>query len=224
MDALMKSKIKIYAILILVFSTGLFLAYGTGTFYPNKWTVKSIAENIKYEMRNEWKSLGLKEPSIEYNNNNEFVKSVNRCIQWVNFNLDPDKRIPRQIILSMAVLETGYGKSRFAIEGNNLFGIRTWNPEAPQLKAKGNPDAEWGVKAYPTKCASVQDMIEIINRHPAYEGFRKAREEQYFSNSINLNILVDELHKWSTNPDYAKLVKSKIGKVNEILDDTTRDL
>ena len=63
-----KSKIKIYAILILVFSTGLFLAYGAGTFNPNKWTVKSIAENIKYEMRTEWKSLGLKEPSIEYNN------------------------------------------------------------------------------------------------------------------------------------------------------------
>ena len=49
-----KSKIKIYAILILVFSTGLFLAYGAGTFNPNKWTVKSIAENIKYEMRTEW--------------------------------------------------------------------------------------------------------------------------------------------------------------------------
>ena len=86
-----KSKIKIYAILFLVFSTGLFLAYGAGTFNPNKWTVKSIAENIKYEMRTEWKSLGLKEPSIEYNNNNEFVRSVNRCIQWVNFNLDPEK-------------------------------------------------------------------------------------------------------------------------------------
>ena len=219
-----KSKIKIYAILILVFSTGLFLAYGAGTFNPNKWTVKSIAENIKYEMRTEWKSLGLKEPSIEYNNNNEFVRSVNRCIQWVNFNLDPEKRIPREIILSMAVLETGYGKSRFALEGNNLFGIRTWSKDVPQLKAKGNPDAVWGVKAYPTKCASVIDMIDIINRHPAYEGFRIAREEQFFNNSINLELLVDELHKWSTNPEYVTLVKSKIKRVNDILDDTTRDL
>ena len=219
-----KSKIKIYAILILVFSTGLFLAYGAGTFNPNKWTVKSIAENIKYEMRTEWKSLGLKEPSIEYNNNNEFVRSVNRCIQWVNFNLDPEKRIPREIILSMAVLETGYGKSRFALEGNNLFGIRTWSKDVPQLKAKGNPDAVWGVKAYPTKCASVKDMIDIINRHPAYEGFRIAREEQFFNNSINLELLVDELHKWSTNPEYVTLVKSKIKRVNDILDDTTTDL
>ena len=220
----MKKKIKIYLILGSIFLTGLAVSYGAGTFQPNKWTVKSIAEKIKFEMRTEWKELGLKEPSIEYNNNNEFVRSVNRCIQWVNFNLDPDKRIPREIILSMAVLETGYGKSRFAIEGNNLFGIRTWSKDVPQLKAKGNPDAEWGVKAYPTKCASVKDMIDIINRHPAYEGFRIAREEQFFTNSINVNLLVDELHKWSTNPEYVSLVKSKIKKVNDILDDTTRDL
>jgi len=220
----MKNKIKFYAILSLIFSLGLFISFSVGTFIPNKWTIKSLVESVKFEMREEWKSLGLKEPSIEYNSNIEFITSVNRCIQWVNFNLDPDQRIPREIILSMAVLETGYGKSRFAIEGNNLFGIRTWNPEAPQLKAKGNPDAEWGVKAYPTKCASVKDMVDIINRHHAYEGFRILREEQFLNNAINVNTLVDELHKWSTNPDYAMLVKSKIKKVNEILDDTSRDI
>ena len=52
----------------------------------------------------------------------------------------------------MAVLETGYGTSRFAKEANNLFGIRTWDKNAPQLKAKENPNASWGVKKYPTKC------------------------------------------------------------------------
>lgn len=217
-------KIKIYLILGIVFLTGLVISYGVGTFQPNKWTIKSLVESVKFEMREEWKSLGLKEPSIEYNSNIEFITSVNRCIQWVNFNLDPDQRIPREIILSMAVLETGYGKSRFAIEGNNLFGIRTWNPKAPQLKAKGNPDAAWGVKAYSTKCESVKDMIDIINKLHAYEGFRILREEQFFNNTINVDLLVDELHKWSTNPDYVSLVKSKIKKVNNILDDASRDI
>lgn len=217
-------KIKIYIILGVVFLSGLVVSYSVGTFQPNKWTIRSIVESVKFEMREEWKSLGLKEPSIEYNSNIEFITSVNRCIQWVNFNLDPDQRIPREIILSMAVLETGYGKSRFAIEGNNLFGIRTWNPEAPQLKAKGNPDAVWGVKAYSTKCESVKDMINIINKLNAYEGFRILREEQFFNNTINVDLLVDELHKWSTNPDYVSLVKSKIKKVNDILDDASRDI
>ena len=45
-------------------------------------------------------------------------------------------RIQRNNFIAMAVLETGYGTSRFAIEGNNLFGIRTWDPETLQLKAK----------------------------------------------------------------------------------------
>ena len=46
------------------------------------------------------------------------------------FGLEPLKEF-REIIHAMAVLETGYGTSRFAIEGNNLFGIRTWDPETP---------------------------------------------------------------------------------------------
>ena len=69
-----------------------------------------------------------------------------------------------------------------------------------------------------------KDLIDIINMHPAYEGFRIAREVQFFNISINLELLVDELHKWSTNPEYVTLVKSKIKRVNDILDDTTRDL
>ena len=61
------------------------------------------------------------------------------------------------------VIVTGYGTSRFAKEANNLFGIRTWDKNAPQLKAKENPNASWGVKKYPTKCLSVKNMINIIN-------------------------------------------------------------
>ena len=45
-------------------------------------------------------------------------------------------------------------------------------------KIKENPGAEWGVKKYKTKCASVKDMVDIVNRHSAYEGFRIEREQQ----------------------------------------------
>ena len=33
------------------------------------------------------------------------------------------------MIIGQAALESGWGKSRFATEGNNLFGIRTWKEE-----------------------------------------------------------------------------------------------
>ena len=100
----------------------------------------------------------------------------------------------------MAVLETGYGESRFAKEGNNLFGIRTWNPKVPQLKPKRFAKAKFGVKKYETKCDSVLDMIEIINRQSAYEGFRIVRAEQLKTGVTDLDKQIDELHKWSTNP------------------------
>ena len=115
----------------------------------------------------------------------------------------------------MAVLESGYGKSRFALEGNNLFGIRTWDQNTPQLKPKGNPDVVWGVKAYQTKCDSVIDMIYTVNTHHAYEGYREERIKQ--GHNTNINKLIDELHKWSTNERYVELVKSKVVDITKIL-------
>ena len=211
----MKKSVKKWIAIVLGFICSIVISYCIGTFQPN-WLIKNdLQAKIQDQMVKEWQELGLKKPSIEYNNNIEFVLGVNKCIQWHNFSLEPDKRIPREIIIAMAVLETGYGTSRFANEGNNLFGIRTWDPNTPQLKAKGNPDAEWGVKSYETKCDSVMDMIYTVNTHHAYEGYREERTRQ--GHSVNINKLIEELHKWSTNEKYVDLVKSKVKDITQIL-------
>ena len=41
-------------------------------------------------------------------------------------------------------------------------------------------------------------MVDIINRLPVYEGFRTKRAEQLDQNEIDINALIDELAKWST--------------------------
>ena len=211
----MKKAVKKWIAIVLGFICSIVISYCIGTFQPN-WLIKNdLQAKIQDQMVKEWQELGLKKPSIEYNNNIEFVLGVNKCIQWHNFSLEPDKRIPREIIIAMAVLETGWGQSRFAIEGNNLFGIRTWDPSTPQLKARGNPDAEWGVKSYETKCDSVVDMIYTVNTHHAYEGYREERIKQ--GHNTNINKLIDELHKWSTNERYVELVKSKVVDITQIL-------
>ena len=211
----MKKSVKKWIAVVLGFICSIVISYCIGTFQPN-WLIKNeLQAGIQDQMLKEWQELGLKKPSIEYNNNIEFVLGVNKCIQWHNFSLEPNKRIPREIIIAMAVLETGWGKSRFANEGNNLFGIRTWDPSTPQLKAKGNPDAEWGVKSYETKCDSVVDMIYTVNTHHAYEGYREERIKQ--GHNTDINKLVDELHKWSTNERYVELVKSKVVDITQIL-------
>ena len=37
-------------------------------------------------------------------------------------------------------------------------------------------------------------------------------------NSININKQIDLLNKWSTNPDYTKLIKQKVIKIKKILE------
>ena len=193
------------------------IAFAVGTAYPNKWTLNAIEKNITSIIQEEWKQYGFYEPEMNYHDNRTFISAVTKCIDFVNLTTPPDQRVPREIIVSMAILETGYGKSRFAIQGNNLFGIRTWNKDQAQLKPKDNPDVEWGVKTYITKCQSVKDMVKIINNLSVYEGFRQKREEQFTSGVIDLFSLIDELSKWSTNPKYTMLVKSKAKEVQNLI-------
>ena len=112
----------------------------------------------------------------------------------------------------MASLESGWGTSRFAMEGNNLFGIRTWDSDVPQLKPLGDPNAKFGVKMYHTKCDSVKDMMDILNNHYRYEDFRVQRQIQFEQGYSNWQDLLPLLSSWSTNNEYQNIVANTIQK------------
>ena len=217
MKKLFTRRVKQWLFTITGFIVGVLIAFVVGTFYPNFYIKDKIVKNIEAEQIQIFKNFGFEEPAIEYSNNREFVLAVGKCIQYINLTTKHEDRVHREIIIAMAVLETGYGKSRFALEGNNLFGIRTWEPTTPQLKPLGNPDVEWGVKAYKTKCSSVKDMVNNINTHHAYELFRIERAEQIANHKIDLDKQIDLLNKWSTNPIYTTLVKQKVKSIRKIL-------
>ena len=63
-------------------------------------------------------------PDIDTSSNESFVYSLNRCINYLYDYIEIEDRIPNELVIAQAVIETGWGKSRFANEGNNLFGIR----------------------------------------------------------------------------------------------------
>ena len=209
--------IRRWIIGIIFWIVSILSAFAVGTVYPNKWIVNKIETDITKRIQNEWKQYGFSEPEMNYVDNASFIQAVTKCIDYVNLTTPPEQRIPREIIVAMAILETGYGKSRFAMQGNNLFGIRTWNKDEAQLKPKDNPDVEWGVKTYITKCQSVKDMVSIINKLSVYQGFRDKRADQLSSGTIDISELIDELSKWSTNPKYTMLVKSKAKEAQKIL-------
>ena len=196
---------------VLVMTIGIGGSFFGGTFYPNTWTVDKLQKQFQKQELNEAHLLGLQEPEFEYTDKVTFVESTRRCVQYLNYTTDRLSRVPTSIIIAMAGVESGWGNSRFAVEGNALFGVRTWDlKNVPHMKAKGNPDASWGVKKYETKCQSVQDMIAILNRHPAYEDFRAERESQIDAGKWNYRALMVRMSAWSTNPQYADIILQAI--------------
>ena len=185
-------------------------AFFIGTFYPNKWTTQDIQQEFHKKEVNEVIYLGLVQPEFEFKDKQSFITATGKCIDYLNFTTDRMSRVPTSMIIAMAGIESGWGTSRFAREGNALFGVRTWDSTVPQMKPLDLPDADFGVKKYNTKCDSVKDMVRILNTHPAYEKFRTERERQIDAGSWDYQLLLDGITAWSTNPKYKDIIWSAI--------------
>jgi Bax protein len=146
-------------------------------------------------------------PEIDTSSNENFVQSLNTCINFLYQSIEPEFRIPNELIIAQAVIETGWGKSRFANEGNNLFGIRTWDKDEPYLlPIPWTKWPGWGVKMYSSKCESVVDYLHILNNVHAFEELRIAR-----ANGVNDALeLANYLDKYASKPTYVELVKEII--------------
>ena len=187
------------------------LSFGAGTFHPNPYKLNDLRDSFHDEQVKKIAFLDIKEPEFEFTDKQSFIKAVEGCVDFINYTTDRRSRIPTSIIIAMAGIESAWGKSRFAVEGNNLFGIRTWDLDnVPHMKAKGNPDANWGVKKYKTKCKCVQDMVNILNNHPAYEEFRVERDSQIDDGKWNYPNLLALITAWSTTPEYGQIIHKTI--------------
>jgi len=182
--------------------------YITGTFFPNPYTKYHIEKKIETRYTNWANDLGLHEPAFEYQNDVQFVEAVRKCVDWVNFETPRFERVPTEMIVAMAALESGWGTSRFAVEGNNLFGIRTYDKNVPHMLLEGRTKWKgWGVRKFKTKCQGVKFFVELLNNHYAYEDFRKLRDRKVaFNQTLDPIELVDTLKAYSTTVDYSERV------------------
>ena len=202
-------KIKVFCYKILAFIFILVLAFGYGTFNPNSIVEEKIRKQADKRMVEMAKSFGLHEPEFTFDGPKTFIDAMNKCIDYINWTLPTEQRIPRNILVAMAIVESASGTSRFATEGNAMFGVRTWNLDTvPHMKPAAIPNAKFGVKKYTTKCQSVKDVIAIINRHPAYENFRAERDADKYEPDIVK--MVFGLSAWSTNEEYPQIILQKI--------------
>ena len=84
--------------------------------------------------------------------------------------------IPPSIALAQAAEESGWGTSRFAIEGNALFGQWTYGKSHSLIPLGRDSGKKHRIKAFPTIFDAVKAYMHNLNTHNAYREFRKKRE------------------------------------------------
>jgi Bax protein len=193
----------------------LIVVFVAGTFYPNYLKVRDIEYNLEAKYISEAKEIALFEPEFNYETNEQFISSVKNCINFINLGLHKYERIPTELIIAQAVLESNYGKSRFAKQGNNLFGIRTWNLQEKHIKPFDTNDQTFGIKVFKSKCSCVKYYIKILNNSSAFKEFRKMRKKMLDNNYVNVLSLTQYISKFATDKEYVKKVQRTIKELRK---------
>lgn len=83
--------------------------------------------------------------------------------------------IPPSLALAQAAEESGWGTSRFARQGNALFGQWTWDSDNALVPRDRKAGASHGIKAFPSLLQAVKAYARNLNTHRAYGEFRVVR-------------------------------------------------
>ena len=154
-------------------------------------------------------------PVMDYTNNGEFIEDVRECSLHLNSMEDEWDRVPIDLVIAQAIHESEWGRSRFAVEGNNLLGIRTFDPSDDQLKPINKPNVSWGLRIFETKCESISYYIELLNNNHHYEGFREERLMQYTSDLVDLEKLAMTLAIYAEDVYYTQKIIQTIRELND---------
>ena len=123
--------------------------------------------------------------------------------------------VPVSLAIAQAAKESGWGTSRFAIEGNALFGQWTWSGEG--IKPAGiDSEEKHKVMKFKVLKASVRAYQRNLNTHGSYKEFRSERANMRDSDQeLDSLILADFLDKYAaTGKEYTKIIKQIIKQNN----------
>jgi len=163
-----------------------------------------LNKNNNSESEKKWLKSKLKQYGV-----------VNRDLTILKIRMD---EIPVSLAIAQAAKETGWGTSRFAQEGNALFGQWTWSGEGIKPAGSNSNDTHKVMKFKILK-ASVRAYQRNLNTHKSYKEFRKVRAIQRdVFGKLNSMELVNYLDKYAeTGEEYIKILK-KIIEQNKLTD------
>ena len=163
------------------------------------FSVLNKNKNSKSEKK--WLSLKFKQYGV-----------MNKDLSTLKIRMD---EIPVSLAIAQAAKETGWGTSRFALEGNALFGQWTWSGDG--IKPAGaDSNTSHKIMKFKILKSSVRAYQRNLNTHSSYKEFRIARAELR-DNKMELDsiILSNYLDKYAeTGKDYVKILKQIIKQNN----------
>jgi Bax protein len=108
--------------------------------------------------------------------------------------------IPPALALAQAAIETGWGSSRFALEGNSLFGQWTFVKADGLTPEDRDTDATHLVASFPNLRASVRAYMQNLNTSNAYHEFRTFRAAARAADKpLRAYDLASHLHRYSAH-------------------------
>ena len=120
--------------------------------------------------------------------------------------------IPVSIAIAQAAKESGWGTSRFALEGNALFGQWTWSKKGISPKNK-DPNQTHKILQFQILKASVRAYKNNLNTHNAYREFREARAQLRQKNEI-----INGLHLTKYLKNYASIGEKYVAILEDIIE------
>jgi Bax protein len=140
---------------------------------------------------------------------------MNKDLSTLKIRMD---EVPTSLAIAQAAKETGWGTSRFAQEGNALFGQWTWSGEGIKPTGADN-DSTHKVMKFKVLQASVKAYHRNLNTHSSYRDFRSARAEMRDRRkNLDSLVLTEYLDKYAeTGKEYVKILQQII-KQNQLTD------
>lgn len=120
--------------------------------------------------------------------------------------------IPVSLALVQAAKESGWGRSRYAVQANNLFGQWCYDQGCGVVPGERTPDAGHEVKRFKTVSDATRSYIHNLNTHVQYEQLRRIRQNlRIYNQALTGNALADGLLYYSERRHaYVEEVKSMI--------------
>jgi uncharacterized FlgJ-related protein len=135
------------------------------------------------------------------NPRDDFVKGIAECTVVNNAFVPPTERVIVAISVAQAILESDWGRSRFAKEANNFYGMIQTDETEPHIKSL---NSDIMLKMYGNKCESVADYIDLLNTSSAFKDYRELRVKQVLDDNVNVFDLIQTLENYAIDPEYTK--------------------